>query len=1117
VLVFQQFRPAFVYLFLLLLTIRVFAQSTAGRFSGTVTDASGAAVPDAAVTALNSETGQRVTEATNGQGRFVLYPLPPGVYDITARKTGFSAFTLSGVKIDVSQSVVRDISLEVGAITQSVSVAADAVSIETGSPAIQSTITRQQIDQLPLNGRDFNQLVLLAAGAVDNNVGGGTDFGSVALNGNRTYGNSYLLDGTPNNNSFQNTSAAPLSVDLIREFKVYSGVAPAEYGQGGAQISIVTQSGTNKFHGNLFEYYRGTALEARDPFNPTNEQPFRRNQFGGSVGGPVILPKYNGRNKTFFFFNYEGNRQFIEATRVASVPMDAFWKGDFSALLSRGIQLRDPLVTGRPVIPGNRLDQYLGGARLNKTAVALRPYFASPNLPGFGNNSAKLIEQDTSGNQFTARADQMITQNQTVGVRYTRSRTAGFIPNILASPGVGRTEPLENVNGSASWTAILTPRTVSELRIGAMKFSDVTAYSAGDLPTAASLGLQGFSPAGSIIPLMPQISFSGTDAPTNLKFGDTATFGEAALSMIQNVYTVSEAISRTQGSHSFKFGYEVHREDLNVLQQSNAGGQISFAGSASSANSSGYAFSDFIMGLPSSSQEVPVKPKVLLKQTEMAAYAQDDWRLTSRFTLSLGVRYELFLNPYEDRNRLAMFDINSGAIVVASNDGKLPVNEYLPAIVSKLADANGEFKFPVLSDVQAGFNPQRLLNTRLNNWGPRFGFAYQVLPKTVVRAGYGIFYSRYPIQYLLQTVGINPPFAGLFSYSQAISNRTPALTLDAPYNSVGGSASISPAGLQQDFGLPNNQQWNLAIERDLGWQTTATISYVGNKGTHLFRSINANSAFIDPVTHAVTRRFASTYGTSTINFRETNGDSNYNSMNVEARHRTSKGLIFQANWVWAKGIDDTGSTVQAALLDVQNLGRDRANSDYVRRHTINVNAIYDLPFGHNRAFLSSMPRWLDTAAGGWRLSGIWHYATGRYLTPTFTAAGGLSNNRPDVVYGMQANLPADQRSPREWFNTAAFAVVPATDPLTGLPRFGNAGRNIIIGPGTNNLDANVAKVFPLGKERKSITLRMEVFNVMNHPNYAAPALNISNTSTVGSISSILRPMREVQFAGRFDF
>jgi hypothetical protein len=1092
------------------------AQSTAGRLSGTVTDPSGAPVPQVRLTALNTETGQKVVETSNLQGQFVVYPLLPGVYDITAQKEGFTTFTISGLKVDVSESLVRNIGLQVGAITQSVLVEAEAAAIQTDSPAIEATIVRQQIEELPLNGRDFNQLVLLAAGSVDNNTGGNNDFGSVALNGNRTYGNSYRVDGTPNTNAYQGTSAVPLSIDVIREFKVYSGVAPAEFGQGGAQVTVVTQSGTNVLHGNLFEYYRGTQLEARDPFNTTGEASFLRNQFGGSVGGPVRLPYYNGRDKTFFFFNYEGNRQHQQATRFGSVPLDAMWTGDFSALLPLGIQLRDPLVTGRPNIPGDRLDQYMGGARINKTAVALKPYFPSPNLPGIGNNQVTNVDRDSNADQFTIRGDQLLPHNQNLGLRYTQSSTGGFIPNLLGSPGVGRTEPLTNENGTVSWTAVLTPKTVSELKLGAMKYGDVTSYSAGTLPTAASLGIQGFTADNPAIPLLPQFSFSGTGAPTNIKFGDTASFGEAALSMIQNVYTVTEMLSRTARNHTLKFGYELYRNDLNALQQSNAGGQLSFAGSATSANSTGYAFADFLMGLPSSTQQIPVKPKVLLRQTEMAWFAQDDWRITSRLTLSAGVRYELFLNPYEDRNRLAMFDINTGGIVVASNNGQLPVGQYLPAVVAKLTDANGNWKFPLTSDVQAGFNPRRLLNTLTNNWGPRAGFAWHAAPKTVVRGGYGIFYSRYPIQYLLQTVAVNPPFAGTFSYSQAISNGVPALTINAPYSNSG-SASVSPAGIQQNFALPNNQQWNLTVERELGWSTSASLGYVGNKGTHLFRSINANSAYIDPVTKLIVRGFSQAYGTSTINFRMSNGDSTYHAMNLQVRHRFYKHTLFEGNWAWAKGIDDVGQNVQTALIDVQNLGRDRGNSDYVRRHTVNLNGVYDLPTGRHQPLLAHMPHALDTVFGGWKAGAIWHFATGRYLTPSFTSAGGLGNSRPDVVYGVQANLPRDRRTAQMWFNPAAFAIVPATDPVTGVPRFGNAGRNIIVGPGTNYMDGNLAKVIPLAGERRTLTLRVEAFNLLNHPNYANPAVNISTTTTVGTVTSVLRPMREVQFAARFAF
>jgi hypothetical protein len=271
----------------------------------------------------------------------------------------------------------------------------------------------------------------------------------------------------------------------------------------------------------------------------------------------------------------------------------------------------------------------------------------------------------------------------------------------------------------------------------------------------------------------------------------------------------------------------------------------------------------------------------------------------------------------------------------------------------------------------------------------------------------------------------------------------------------------------------------------------------------LFRSINANGQRLDRNTGQVVRQYASTFGTSSVSVRRSDGNSTYHALQLELRRRYRAGLIFQGNWTWAKGLDDVGGTVQAALLDLENLGRDRANSDYVRRHVINVNATWQLPWRH-RLF------------GGWRLSSIWRFSTGRYLTPTFTATGGLANNRPDVVYGVSPNLPGGERSADRWFNAAAFTPAPATDPVTGQPRFGNAGRNIILGPGVNVIDASLAKLFRV-HEGHDITFRLEFFNLLNHPNFGAPVTNISSVNTVTTIDRVVRPMRQAQFALRYDF
>jgi hypothetical protein len=411
------------------------------------------------------------------------------------------------------------------------------------------------------------------------------------------------------------------------------------------------------------------------------------------------------------------------------------------------------------------------------------------------------------------------------------------------------------------------------------------------------------------------------------------------------------------------------------------------------------------------------------------------------------------------------------------------------------------------------------VNTQWGNFAPRAGFAYDLsgAGRTVIRAGYGIFYTRYPIQYLQQTAFVNPPFAGVFNYSQSLVNGRPFLTLDAPYPTTGGSPSVAPAGIERNFRLPDNQQWNLTVERQLGKMAVISLGYAGNKGTHLFRTTDANGPRILPGASAVTRPFASTFGTSAIAYRVANGNSIYNAMLLEVRRRSARGLSFQGNWTWASGMDDTGQTVNNALLDAQNLGRDRARSDYVRRHQVTINSTYDLPVGRGRAVLRGLPQVADAALGGWRVSGIFRFTSGRYFTPSFIAAGGLSNNRPDVVAGIRANLPAEERTPRKWFNPAAFVPVPATDPGSGLPRFGNAGRNILVGPGLSTVDASFAKVVRLRDSGLSAAFRLEAFNLFNRPNYDLPQSNISQTNLVGTINSTTLAARQVQFAFRIEF
>lgn len=1098
------------------------AQSVAGRLSGTVTDPSGAMLPGATVTITNRATGNHVTTRAGASGEYVVFPIEPGNYDISVDKSSFQTSLVRDVAVDVNAAIKRDFHLAIGAASTEVTVSGAEAPPLQQNISVETTITENQLTTLPLNGRDFNQLVLLAPGATDNTVATGINlaFGSYALSGNQAFANEYLVDGVTNDNPFQGTSAAPLSVDAIQQFKIVSGVPTAEYGHSATAISAITKSGSNILHGRLIEYYRGNQLLAQNPFDSfSGNESFLRNQFGGSLGGPVLLPHYSGRaHKTFLFGDYEGTRQSDTATRVDTVPLPAFWTGDFSSLLARNIQLKDPFTTGRPNIPGDRLDLYKGGSLIDPKAQALRAFFSDPNQSGTVNNSILFPNETVTADQFTIRLDQTLPKNELLTVRYLYSNTGGFQPNYLGYAGVGLTEPKDSRNAALTWTAPIRSKQVNELRFAGMNYSDIASYTAGSAPTLASLGLQGFEPGDNSIPLLPRITFSGNDAFTTIKYGPTNGYGEAALSMTANIWTLADTYTVTKGPHVFKVGFEGRRNYFNVLQQSLARGALTFTGSASSTNSSGYSLADLLMGLPSSTQQVAIKPKALLVQNEYSGFAEDSWRLGPRLTLDLGLRYELSPSPTEQHDRLAIFnpDLQGGGFVVACRNGQLPRDQFLPSVVSKLVNTSGNFPFPVVCGSSVGYGAENLVNTGKKNFGPRIGLVWDPTESGVysVHAGYGIVYSRYPIQYFLQTALVNPPFAGTFPFTQKISSGKAALTLDAPYG-AGGSVTVTPLGIERKFSLPDNQQWNVTVERSIHTTNVVSLMYVGNKGTHLFRSFNANQPRVDSNTGAVIQPLSANFGTTSALVRHSDGNSTYNAMTLEYRRRAVRGLNLQANWTWAKAIDDLDLNPQAGGLNAVSPGQDRGNSAYARRHTMNVNGTYQIPFGRGQAFGSHLSPVADSLLGGWLVSGIWHWNTGIFLTPTATSQGGLSNTRPDIVPGVNPNLPRNQRTRTRWFNTSALVVAPLLDPATDLPRFGNAPRNTVIGPGLDTVDLAIRKAFTL-RERQQITVEMNLFNALNHPNWGTPDMNISN-STVGFITAMSKPMRESQFAVRYDF
>ena len=822
-------------------------QSTAARVLGTVTDHSGAVIPGAAVVATSTETGWKTNATSNAAGQYVLFPLPPGIYAIDFHKEGLRSAHIDRLEVSANDEVVRNVALEVGGVSQSVTVeAAAGAAVLNETPSVENIVTEDQVNTLPLNGRDYNQLVFLSAGAVDYSVTGTNyDIGTVAVNGNRAYSNGYLVDGVSNDSSFQNNSAAPLSVALIREFKVISGMAPAEFGQAGTSISVVTKSGTNQFHGNAFEYYRGNALVTRNPFTQTDYlPPYYSHQFGGALGGPVIAPRYNGHNRTFFFVNYEGLRQSGGGTRVSTVAPAAFWQGDFSSLLPR-VQLKDPLTPGAPPFPGNKIPV----SRLDPTALKLEPLFPGTTAAGLVNNAVVSVNTIATSNQFTAKVDQLLPHNNSLSARVTYFNGGGFNPGELGAPNMGYVQPRHGYNGVLSWTSLLNSSTVNEFRLGATTLTRYDIYFNSGYPNSDTLGMQGTIPISSnLVPPLPIIQFTGTDAFTQLSYWPAAGLGANLSTLANNVYSLSDVVSTTHGQHQLKAGFDGRRTDLNWLYENNGNGSMAFNGSTAS-RSTGYSFGDFLLGVPASSQLTPLQAKVLYIESDYAFFVQDDWRVRSNVTLTLGLRNEMSYHPEEQYNRLAMFapSLGGGGIVVACSNGQLPTGEFNPGVVSKLTNAQGKFSFPIAcASTVPGYDPRTLVQNHAWNPGPRIGLAWDPAGtgKWLVRSGYGIFYTRFQEQYLSLGIGQNPPFASVFNYSQTVTNGKPNMTLLAPYPTTG-TASITPYGIQPDFVLPSNQQWNVSLERALGSNTIVNLTYLGNKGTHLFRSINLNQTELD--------------------------------------------------------------------------------------------------------------------------------------------------------------------------------------------------------------------------------------------------------------------------------
>ncbi len=1070
------------------------SQSVRGTILGTVTDDSGAIIRGASVVAHQTATGLTRTEHTNEAGEYSIPQLPVGPYIVSVEQPGFKKTERTGIELQVDDKLRIDVVLPVGQLTETVAVEATSPVVSTDSATLGTVVSNREVTELPLNGRNFLQLNLLVPG-VNQGVKGSqnqTQGGSISVNGVREQSNNFLLDGMDNNDLAINQYAVAISTEAIQEFKVQASTYSAEFGRSpGAQINIASKAGTNAIHGVLYEYLRNSALDAKNFFDRPGPIPeYRRNQYGASVGGPIK------KDKTFYFANYEGNRIRQGITKVATEPTAAMKGGDFSALPTI---IYDPAtlktvngVLQRTAFPGN----IIPANRISPVGQNVVNLYPNPNTPGSsaasGLFTSSPVRQDDF-DQFTVRFDHRFNESNTLFGRYSYSQENRFdtFDSFCAGPNNVPGFGCNTLNGGQQtvidYTAMLSPTKVNEARMSFTRVrGGIFQQNLGN-DIATKLGILGTSrnPEDFGVPIINVTGYDRLGEATNLP-----------QDRHDNTFEWADSLSWTVGRHSLKFGTEIRHFQENFLFDSNARGNLTFnpfytaqvstsaTGVVNAVTRTGNAIADLLLGDPYTASVsrsfagTSAETVAGLRQTSTNLYIQDDFRLLPNLTLNLGIRWE-YNDPVTDKyNHLATFDPTQ------------PNSTPLPDL-----------------RVSTAQNPN-IYKSSKREFSPRFGFAYTPFgPKTVIRGGYGVYWDLKLLNIILNS-NLTAPFLTSYTFNQS-TNGLPNINLANPYSgSSGGAAIPSASWVPSPFRDGYVQQWNFNIQRELPSSMGLTVGYVGSKGTHLDMAYDYNEP---GPTSSFTQSIRKFPNFAAINVRSPGASSNYNAVQASLEKRFSRGLSFLASYTYSKSIDDS-SAWSSTVVDPTNFKLERGLSSFDARNRFIASYTYDLPYGHGRTFGNGSSTLLNAVLGGWQTNGIVTVQSGNPLDAStgLQLSGTQTGTRPDV----NCNPNNFNHDPAQWFNTACFS-----DNFTG--RYGNAGRNIIIGAPTHDYDFAMLKSFTLGKESRFLQFRSEMFNVFNHPNFDNPNV-VETSSTFGKITSAgvqdsRASSRQIQFALRLAF
>lgn len=1016
-------------------------QVTTGSVSGYVLDPSQRPIPHATVTATDLDHAAERRVLADGTGFYRITDLPPSHYRLSGVAQGFREASAPDLQVEVNAQVRLDFRLPLAGREESVTVSSSGSPLPSESSDLGMVVDQNRIADLPLNQRDFLQLALLTPGVTTAVQGSElSSRGAFAMhaNGAREEYNDFLLDGVDNNDQDTNRYVLQPSVDSIQEFKIATNTYSAEYGRNaGAQVNVVTRSGSNAFHGFGYEYLRNDVLDSTNSFDQGQKAKLIRNQFGSGAGGPLQ------KDRTFFFASFDALRGRQGFSQFGTVPTLAERQGDFSGLGP----IIDPF-SGKPFS-----NNQIPGFRISPLASKVLALFPLPNQPGVSGNFLGQPVEDDTNTQFIARVDHHFGNSSQLSLRYGYGQSDVFEPftqNSLEVPGFGDYVHDKGHNAMVNYVRNFGASSINSVTVG-MNRAPRQIYPQNYQTDVNKLWGVNYLPTLPRDFGYPQISIAG--------FSPVGDVTEIPIDRAETTYQVNDTFSMVRGAHGLKFGTDIRKIQQNGILDLLSRGSMSFSGALS-----GFGITDLFLGYPTFALQSQSNNPQTQRTTSYNFFVQDDWKVTPKLTLNLGLRYEYNTPPIDPTNRMSAFNLATGKITQVGTNG-----------VSR-----------------SGINPD------WNNVAPRVGFAYALTNKTVIRGGYGIYYDAGMLT-VNSAMYFNPPYFNIYVF---FPTQTSLLTLNNPFPlSSGIVPPPSLSTLSPNLTTSYIQSWNLNVQRELTGIGTFSVAYAGSKGTHLIRSLDLNQPYPGP---GSTNSRSPYPQYSNIFFTDSGADSEYQSLQISFNRQLARGLSALAAYTFSKSMDDTSAFLRTPgdanfPQNSHNYRAEHALSSFDTPNRVVLASVYSLPF-HGAAFRNFQTAAIFTAQSGQTLTPILQFDNSN----TGNTGGNFGSDRPNVVGN--PNLP--NPSANEWFNTAAFAVAPKYS-------FGNAGRNILRGPGLASFDLSLSRRF-LISEGTALQAQAEAFNLFNRENLNMPDNFADQPTTFGKIFSAKAP-RQVQLALRFTF